>query len=99
MAVRSRLLRGRTTPACICAAGACLALAFLAGCGGSPFTPPSDLPSWPAGASPSPAVSVSPQEGSIGHFGPRNAVEAETDGWVFRPCTDIVVTALAQIVP
>jgi hypothetical protein len=92
--VRPRSSRGRTTTACICSAGARLAFAILAGCGGSPFTLPSDLPSWPPDASPSPAISVSPQEGSIVHFGARNAVEAETDGWEFRPYTDIEVTAL-----
>jgi hypothetical protein len=60
----------------------------LAGCGSGEFTPPSDLPSWPAGASPSPAVSISPQAGTTEDF------VAETDGWEFRPYVDIEVTAL-----
>jgi len=71
-----------------------LALA-LAACGGDEFTVPADLPSWPAGSSPSPAVTVP--------VGPGIDAEAEgwpagqgTDGWEFRPYVDIAVTALGH---
>jgi len=76
---------------------ACLALLaavlLLAGCAPK-FVVPDNLPSWPPEASPSPAISTSPQPGTVGTYGSFKRVESETDGWDFRPYTDIVVTAL-----
>lgn len=63
----------------------------LAACGGGELTPPSDLPSWPAGASPSPAVSIPVGPGMSFEGTPSGS---GTDGWEFRPYVDIEVTAL-----
>jgi len=66
-----------------------LALAACgSGSGETTFTVPSDLPSWPAGASPSPAVSYPPQTGTTADF------RACTGGWEFRPYVDIALSAL-----
>ena len=91
--MRSRSLRGWTTRTCVFSAGACLAFTLLAGCGGarSPHraTSRAGLPTR-APARPSPFA----RKGNHRALWPADAVETETDGWEFRPYTDIVVTAL-----
>jgi hypothetical protein len=65
----------------------------LPACGGDEFTVPADLPSWPAGSSPSPAVYV-PVGPGLNAEDSASDTGSWTDGWEFWPYVDIEVTAL-----
>ena len=60
----------------------------LAACGGMSFPVPSTTPTWPPGASPSPAITYPP------HTATTTAMIPGTEGWFFEPTMDIEVTDL-----
>ncbi len=85
----------RRVEACAAAGAALIIVAValtLAGCGSLSVPvfppPPTSLPPWPSGASPSPAVAYPVQTATIG------GTRAGCEGWRFKPTVDIEVSAL-----